>query len=234
MAPCTSRTPMTSGSRSRRRTRRLRWPPAARSAETRASPPRPAAARLHHRPHLAGQADLAKADRPLVHRPPGRAGGQRHRHRQIRRRLVQPHAARHVHEHVLLSRSIPARRSITASSSDTRFGSMPSAVRRGTPPRAPPAPAPRQDAAASPRRRRHRRARHAQRPLGEEQRRRVGHLAQALAAHLEHAHLVRRAEAVLAARAGCGRVPALALEQSTTSTTCSSVLGPASAPSLVT
>jgi hypothetical protein len=68
--------------------------------------------------------------------------------------------------------------------------------------------------------------------LGQEQRRRVCHLLQAAAGHLEHADLVGRSEPVLDGTQDPEQMRAFALEGSTASTMCSTTRGPAIWPSL--
>ena len=77
-------------------------------------------------------------------------------------------------------------------------------------------------------------ARRAERVRFEERGAGIGDLAQAVAGHLEHADLLGRAEAVLAERSRRRPEKRSPSSVSTTSTRCSSVLGPASVPSLVT
>ena len=71
-------------------------------------------------------------------------------------------------------------------------------------------------------------------PVGEKQRGRIGDRHQPLAGHLDQPELVGGAEAVLQRAEHPQRVVAIPSNESTVSTTCSRVRGPASEPSLVT
>src|SRR6478736_5792257 len=58
-------------------------------------------------PDLSGKANLAKYGRGFAHRPVPQAGGHGRRHAQVGRRLVEPHAAGDVDEHVLADQVEP-------------------------------------------------------------------------------------------------------------------------------
>ena len=194
---------------------------------------------VSHRSQLAGQSELAEAgQRPPV-RPRQRdalgGGGHRQRNGQIGSRLVDPHAADDVDEHVGGAQPDPAvaaehgqyqrdavaiqpattRRGgtssevVTSAWTSTSSGREPSIAHSTTLPG--------------------RAGR-----LGDEPRRGVEHLDQAVVAHLEHAGLVGRPEAVLdRAHRPVGPLP-LALELQHAVDQVLEHRGPASAPSLVT
>ena len=142
-----------------------------------------------------------------------RRRGDRERDREVGARLVDPHAAGHVDEDVGAPERQPACRPSTATIMASRFGSTPVPTRRGiarsvgetsacissssgrVPSSAQATAAPISPAVRA-----------------AEELRRVGHAEQPGAGHLEHAELVRRAEAVLVAAQDAVLAVAVALE----------------------
>ena len=151
-----------------------------------------------HRTDLAGQADLAERHGLVRERPVAQARQHRQQHRQVGRGLLHADAADHVDEHVLVAH---------------RHAAVPVQYRQQHGHAV--AFQPDRDPARVGQRRRidqrlhfhqqragalardHHAAARLLRRAGQEDRRRIGHLAQALVAHREHAQLVDRAEAVL-------------------------------------
>ncbi len=154
---------------------------------------------VRHRADLAGQAHFAEGDGVLRQRPVAQAGQHRQQHRQVGRRLLHADAADHVDEHVLV-----VGRHATVPVQHRQQHRQPVLFQaQGDPARVAQRALVHQRLHLHQQRPgafagdHHRAARRGARVRGQEDRRRVRHLAQALVAHREHAQLVDRAEAVL-------------------------------------